>query len=130
MRHRKSIDFAALGQQAERQRDRSVATLAEFARQSDWLWGHCRNVHGCGLRRPIRVQTFIDRWGPHAPASIIRTRSRCSRCGGLGIDTTLPSWGGMSGKAVAFPEDWIDPPRPTSRHLTDFAAAKADQIDW
>lgn len=113
-----------------RERDEPVASLQQFARQTSWVWGYCRDQRECGMQRPLKVQTYIDKWGAHAPAGVIRARSRCSRCGRLGIDIRHPSRGGRDLSEPNFPEDWTVPERPTPYRQTDFAVPIEDQIDW
>ena len=111
-------------------RDTPSHTLDQLQRETDWVWGHCKDRRTCGLQRPLKIAVYIERWGPKAPVEAIRQRSRCTRCGRLGITLQTPSWAGLGKGRARFPEEWRDPERPVVRQAGGYEAAAEDQIDW
>ncbi len=76
-----------------------------------WAWLYCRRAYPyCGHSQPVALVPYAIRWQLTDSIAILaelRRRGRCSVCGGLGVDTRLPSWGDMQIGVSSFPVDQL-----------------------
>jgi hypothetical protein len=68
------------------------ATLGDqlASQSSKWLWVYCSS-NNCAHKAAVPLAPFAIRWGRDVTIEEFRKRLRCSRCGGRGAQTIVPS---------------------------------------
>lgn len=80
----------------------AVPTLGDLALQTSWVWLYCEAL-GCRHKAPLNLAAPIERYGGSMTSSVLRDRTRCTRCGTFGATLRLPSWIGAGIGMAPFP---------------------------
>lgn len=66
-------------------------TLGEARERHIWMWLSCR-TRRCAVLMAVPLAPLIIRWGADMPLGEAARKSRCTRCGGRGMEMTEPCW--------------------------------------
>jgi hypothetical protein len=60
-----------------------VPSLGDLAAQASWVWVYCE-ARDCHHRAPLKLADVFVLYGKDMSSDILRAKTRCSKCGGLG----------------------------------------------